>query len=137
MRLRTRLFLLVGVVVAVVVTLVTSTVSAVARRSFEALDRQRTDAVVLQFRREFAAQREEVARRSFRALQASWVTQPPEPGACCEVQIRHRGKPLAARIEPDGDDVRVTLSEPAVGVAPGQSAVFYSGDCVLGGARIA
>ena len=81
--------------------------------------------------------REEVARRSFRALQASWVTQPPEPGASCEVQIRHRGKPLAARIEPDGDDVRVTLSEPAVGVAPGQSAVFYSGDCVLGGARIA
>jgi tRNA-specific 2-thiouridylase len=81
--------------------------------------------------------REEVARSSFRALQASWVTQPPEPGASCEVQIRHRGKPLAARIEPDGDSVRVTLREPAVGVAPGQSAVFYRGDAVLGGARIA
>src|SRR6266851_5304717 len=80
--------------------------------------------------------REEVARSSFRALQASWVTQPPEPGASCEVQIRHRGKPLAARIEPDGDSVRVTLREPAVGVAPGQSAVFYRGDAVLGGARI-
>jgi tRNA-uridine 2-sulfurtransferase len=80
--------------------------------------------------------REEVARSSFRALQASWVTQPPEPGASCEVQIRHRGKPLAARIEPDGNSVRVTLCEPAVGVAPGQSAVFYRGDAVLGGARI-
>lgn len=80
--------------------------------------------------------REEVARSSFRALQASWVTQPPEAGASCEVQIRHRGKPLAARIEPDGDSVRVTLREPAVGVAPGQSAVFYRGDAVLGGARI-
>ena len=81
--------------------------------------------------------REEVARSSFRVLQASWVAEPPEPGASCEVQIRHRGKPLAARIEPDGDCVRVTLREPAVGVAPGQSAVFYRGDDVLGGARIA
>ena len=81
--------------------------------------------------------REEVARSSFRALQASWVAGPPERGASCEVQIRHRGKPLAARIEPDGADVRVLLREPAVGVAPGQSAVFYRGDAVLGGARIA
>jgi signal transduction histidine kinase len=62
-RLRTRLFLLVGGVVAVAVALVTWTVSASARRSFETLDRQRSDALVMQFRREFAAQRDEVARR--------------------------------------------------------------------------
>jgi tRNA-specific 2-thiouridylase len=80
--------------------------------------------------------REEVARSSFRALQASWVAGAPEPGASCEVQIRHRGRPLPALIEPDGDSVGVTLREPAVGVAPGQSAVFYRGDVVLGGARI-
>ncbi len=82
-------------------------------------------------------QREEVARTAFRALQASWVAHAPEPGAPCEVQIRHRGRPLPARIEPEGDSVRVTLHEPAVGVAPGQSAVFYRGEQVLGGARIA
>jgi tRNA-specific 2-thiouridylase len=81
--------------------------------------------------------RDDVARTSFRALQASWVVQAPAPGASCEVQIRHRGRPLPARIEPDGDSVRVTLREPAVGVAPGQSAVFYRGETVLGGARIA
>ena len=63
MRLRTRLFLLVGGVVAVAVALVTWTVSASARRSFETLDRQRTDALVMQFRREFTSQREDVARR--------------------------------------------------------------------------
>jgi two-component system, NtrC family, nitrogen regulation sensor histidine kinase NtrY len=62
-RLRTRLFLLVGGVVVVAVTLVTWTVSTGARRSFETLDRQRTDALVLQFRKEFAAQRDDVARR--------------------------------------------------------------------------
>lgn len=63
MRLRTRLFLLVGGVVAVAVTLVTWSVSTSARRSFETVDRQRTDALVLQFRRELAAQRADVARR--------------------------------------------------------------------------
>jgi tRNA-uridine 2-sulfurtransferase len=81
--------------------------------------------------------REQVARIAFRALQASWVAGPPEPGASCEVQIRHRGRPLPARVDPEGDSVSVTLREPAVGVAPGQSAVFYRGDAVLGGARIA
>ena len=54
MRLRTRLFLLVGGVVAVAVTLVTWSISTSARQSFETLDRQRTDALVLQFRRELA-----------------------------------------------------------------------------------
>jgi tRNA-specific 2-thiouridylase len=53
------------------------------------------------------------------------------------VQIRHRGKPLPARVFADSEKVRVELDEPAVGVAPGQSAVFYLGDAVLGGAQIA
>jgi tRNA-specific 2-thiouridylase len=80
--------------------------------------------------------REEVQRSSFRARGASWTAAPPGDGEECEVQIRHRGKPLAARLLSDGDGVRVELREPAVGVAPGQSAVFYRGDAVLGGARI-
>jgi tRNA-specific 2-thiouridylase len=50
----------------------------------------------------------------------------------CEVQVRHRGKPLACTVEGE----RVLLDAPAIGVAPGQSAVFYLGEEVLGGARI-
>jgi tRNA-specific 2-thiouridylase len=82
--------------------------------------------------------REEVARTSFRAMSASWVAEPPPGGARCEVQIRHRGRPLAAEVMAGSDGcVEVLLREPAVGVAPGQSAVFYQGEQVLGGARIA
>jgi tRNA-specific 2-thiouridylase len=80
--------------------------------------------------------RDEAQRGEFSALEASWVSEPPRPGSTCEVQVRHRGKPLPARVETHGDRVQVTLLEPAIGVAPGQSAVFYRGDEVLGGGRI-
>jgi len=80
--------------------------------------------------------REEVERRDFRALRPSWVDSAPAPGTRCEVQIRHRGKPLQAVLDPSGREVEVKLLEPALGVAPGQSAVFYRGDEVLGGATI-
>ncbi len=80
--------------------------------------------------------REEVQRRAFEATAPRWTLAAPEEGARCEVQLRHRGKPLPARVFADGARVRVELDEPAVGVAPGQSAVFYRGDSVLGGAQI-
>jgi tRNA-specific 2-thiouridylase len=88
-------------------------------------------------RRVVVGSREEVARRGFRALDASWVASAPAGGTRCEVQIRHRGKPLPAILDSSGGEVEVELLEPAVGVAPGQSAVFYQGDEVLGGATIA
>ena len=50
----------------------------------------------------------------------------------CEVQVRHRGKPLPCNVQGE----RVVLDEAALGVAPGQSAVFYRGDELLGGAKI-
>jgi tRNA-specific 2-thiouridylase len=74
-----------------------------------------------------AGTEEEASRRSFRV---EWTVQPS--GGRCQVQVRHRGKPLSCAV--DGETVR--LDEPALGVAPGQSAVFYLGDEVLGGGRI-
>src|SRR5690606_17650330 len=55
----------------------------------------------------------------------------------CLVQYRYRSAAVPALVErePDGR-VRVTLREPGFCVAPGQSAVFYDGDRLLGGARI-
>jgi tRNA-specific 2-thiouridylase len=95
-----------------------------------ALDAERQQVVV--------GEREEVARDEFMARQATWVVEPPIAGDACEVQIRHRGRPLPARVQPERDgSVRVLLDAPAVGVAPGQAAVFYRADEVLGGARIA
>src|SRR5688572_29114802 len=63
MTLRARLFLLVGATVGLTVVLVTIIVSSSARRSFAALDAQRTEAMVAQFRREFASEGEQVSLR--------------------------------------------------------------------------
>ena len=81
--------------------------------------------------------KDEVSRSAFEATLPRWTNLAPDEGSRCEVQIRHRGKPLPARVFAESGKVRVELDEPAVGVAPGQSAVFYLGDAVLGGAQIA
>ena len=61
----------------------------------------------------------------------NWFLDPLEAET---VQVRYNGSPVACEIEDAGDgEVRALLSEPAVGVAPGQSAVFYKGDRVIGG----
>ena len=52
------------------------------------------------------------------------------------VQLRAHGAELPAVVRVDGDRVDVELLEPASGVAPGQTAVFYDGSRVVGSARI-
>ncbi len=53
------------------------------------------------------------------------------------VQVRYRARPVTAVLAAQNADWRVDFAEPQLGVAPGQAAVFYSGDEVLGGGRIA
>jgi len=61
---------------------------------------------------------------------------PPAGPLDCRVQLRAHGEVHLAVCEQDGDVVRVSLREPARGIAPGQAAVFYQGDAVLGSATI-
>jgi tRNA-specific 2-thiouridylase len=53
------------------------------------------------------------------------------------VKIRHRHAPAAATIEQScQDEILVTFAEPQRAVTPGQAAVFYNGDVVVGGGWI-
>jgi tRNA-specific 2-thiouridylase len=55
-----------------------------------------------------------------------------------EVQIRHRGRPEAATIRPVGERRWEVETDGHVwAAAPGQAAVFYRGEAVVGGGRIA
>jgi tRNA-specific 2-thiouridylase len=55
-----------------------------------------------------------------------------------EVQLRYRSAPVAVTaLERRDGELLVTLGEPFEGLAPGQAAVFYRDDVVVGGGRVA
>lgn len=53
-----------------------------------------------------------------------------------DVKIRYRKKPAPCRVVRDGEKLKVLFREPQESVTPGQAAVFYEGDRVLGGGVI-
>ena len=66
---------------------------------------------------------------------ASWLAPPVFPLRCA-VQLRAHGTPYACEVAAADGGLALTLDEPARGVAPGQAAVLYAGDRVLGAARV-
>jgi tRNA-uridine 2-sulfurtransferase len=63
-----------------------------------------------------------------------------DPREAASVQVRYNGSPVSCTVEEETDGAWVAyLDEPVVGVAPGQSAVFYTGDGerVVGGGVVA
>ena len=84
--------------------------------------------------------REALSRSVMRVDDLRWTAgaAPREWPLRCSVQIRHHARATPAWVEaPEGENADVRLDEPTVGVAPGQAAVFYDGDRVLGGGWIA
>ena len=80
--------------------------------------------------------REGLRRRSARASGMRWLVDPPGPeGLDVAVQIRARSAPIPARVVPVEGARRATIrfDPPAAAVTPGQAAVLYAGEQVLGG----
>jgi tRNA-specific 2-thiouridylase len=53
-----------------------------------------------------------------------------------KVKIRYNDKSGSAVIRPEGENLLVIFNEPRKSITPGQSAVFYDGDDVIGGGII-
>jgi tRNA-specific 2-thiouridylase len=80
----------------------------------------------------------EASQAEFAVRELSWVAgEAPRRALECEVKVRHRHEGERATVTPGpGETCAVRLARPVRGVAPGQAAVFYGGDEVLGGGRI-
>jgi tRNA-specific 2-thiouridylase len=79
----------------------------------------------------------EASRDRFRVDEVRWVAGRPPPAAvAARVRVRHRHAGEAGEVCPGEAGAEVRLAAPVRGVAPGQAAVFYDGDEVLGGGRI-
>lgn len=80
---------------------------------------------------------EQASRDAFEVREARWVSgAPPRAPLEVRVKVRHRHEGEAAVVTARNGGASVSLARPVRGVAPGQAAVFYAGDEVVGGGRI-
>jgi tRNA-specific 2-thiouridylase len=82
------------------------------------------------------APREGVTVSELELVDTSFTCETPESGLRVSVMTRYRGPEAEATIYGGGVSWRVEFDEPQPPAAPGQAAVFYSGDEVLGGGTI-
>jgi tRNA-specific 2-thiouridylase len=81
---------------------------------------------------------DELYSRTLRARDLNWIAIEDLRGPRrVEIKIRNRHEPAPATIEPDGDSgVLATFDQSQRAITPGQAAVFYQGDLVVGGGWI-
>ncbi len=82
--------------------------------------------------------REALERRECEAEDVNWINPPPRFPVDVRVKIRYRHPAAAATLNPTASGQRVTIRfhEAQNAIAPGQGAVFYDGEEVLGGGWI-
>ena len=68
----------------------------------------------------------------------NWVSVPePTTPIRAEVQVRYRSQPVSVNAIPLGDSrLKLIFDEPQFGITPGQAAVLYDGELLLGGGII-
>ncbi|MCC6159133.1 MAG: tRNA 2-thiouridine(34) synthase MnmA [Deltaproteobacteria bacterium] len=79
---------------------------------------------------------DEVYFSALRCDRFHWIGETPSSPIGATVRIRHQHAGAAATIHPTSGGVRVEFERPVRAVSPGQAAVAYNGDVVLGGGYI-
>jgi tRNA-specific 2-thiouridylase len=79
---------------------------------------------------------EETKLREIRVADLNWISSPKGDSFHATVKVRSMMQDKPATIGVKGGEAKVVFDEPQFAPAPGQSAVFYDGDMVLGGGTI-
>ena len=85
--------------------------------------------------RVIVGRKDELGVNAFEAGELNWFIEPPADVLECRVQVRYNSTEYPCRVFPAENGVRVKIDGKAV-ATPGQSAVFYDGELVLGGGII-
>jgi len=91
----------------------------------------------LQHNRLIVGKKENLGSQDFTVTNINWLSDPEKHIGSIEVKIRYKAEPVSAKIEISSiNEVLVHPQKILRDVTPGQIAVFYSGDLVLGGGII-
>ena len=83
------------------------------------------------------ATNEDLFSGTVEVIEANWLVKPKTEPFRCNAKIRYRQKEQHATVTPTGPDCfTIEFDEPQRAVTPGQAAVLYDGDIVLGGGII-
>ncbi len=80
--------------------------------------------------------KEDAFKKEFIAREPSFIPRPIKKKVAMKVRIRYNHKEAQAEIIPFEDKIKVKFKKPQFAITPGQSAVFYDKDIVLGGGII-
>lgn len=80
---------------------------------------------------------EELFKTELRARDFSWLIEPPAAPFRASVRVRHtKWENPPCTVIPEGETVHIICDEPVRAPAPGQAAVLYDGERLLGGGTI-
>ena len=79
---------------------------------------------------------EDLWKSELRLGDTHWINEPPKANKIYKIRTRHRGELLPGKVKVKGKQATVILVDPVRAVAPGQSAVIYENETVIGGGVI-
>lgn len=82
--------------------------------------------------------KEDLLSEACTVTRLNWIQPPAKTTieATCKIRYSHKGCPCRIEMDSDQDSATVSFDEPQSAVTPGQGAVFYADDEVLGGGWI-
>jgi tRNA-uridine 2-sulfurtransferase len=76
--------------------------------------------------------KQQLGKRCFSIIKSNWISDNLEVEFDCDVKIRYKANPVKAHVIANEKNINVNIAQPLRDITPGQIAVFYNNDIVIG-----